>query len=271
MEAFYQKLVKELALDEEQQKAVKAAIDTFVQAEKNWQSEHGEELKALMTQIREVGREDREKARELRTKQQELMKGRAQLRQTLNKQIADVLKEEQKTKFAAILRAEAQPDPIATLRAALPKLGLSEEVLKKANDVLAKAETDAKSARARAKADVVRKAVGDVKALLTDEQKAQLEKMLAARQQPQNARLPGALGQLKDLTAEQQEQIAKAMAAVQQAEPDKRQEARREAMQKILTEILTPAQREQIQKARGGGQDRPRNRNRPGNAEGAAE
>ncbi|MHC4717984.1 MAG: hypothetical protein ACYS5V_13500, partial [Planctomycetota bacterium] len=143
-EAFYQKLVKELNLDENQQKAVRQAIDTYVQALKNWRAEHGEELRALMREMREAGREDREKLRPLREKQRKLMQSRTQIGQAGYKQIMEVLNEDQKVKFRRIVQELNRPDPIMLLRAALRRLGLSEEDRKKADDTLKAAQADAR-------------------------------------------------------------------------------------------------------------------------------
>jgi len=271
MEAFYQKLLKELALDETQQKAVKQAVDTFAQAAKNWQAEHGEELRALQQQIRQAGRENREKVQELRTKQQELTKGRARLREDLNTQIMDVLKDDQKAKFQELLREAGRPNPLVVLHRALGRLELSDEVKGKAAGILKKAKADTKEAKdAKAKADIAAKAVAEVKALLTDEQKAQLDRMLQPRRAGARARLPRGLSQL-NLTEEQTKKIQEIMAAARQAEPENRRQAIREATRKVIGEVLTPAQREQWQKLRGGRRGRPRNRRDRGNSGGGEE
>ena len=247
LEAFYQKLVKELNLDEAQQKAVRQATNTYAQALKNWQAEHGEEFKALMKEIREVGREDREKLRPLREKQRKLFQDRGQLGQAYYKQIMDVLNEDQKVKFRRIIREINRPDPITLLRSALRRLGLSEEVSKKANGILTAAQADAKKVDdPKAKAEIMKKAVAAVKALLTEQQKARLERMMQAqaRQRGAHAGVPGILGRL-NLSADQTRQVKEIMSGVQ-GDPAKR----REAWRKVINDVLTPEQHEQLQKLR---------------------
>ncbi|KKM81090.1 hypothetical protein LCGC14_1333320, partial [marine sediment metagenome] len=188
LENFYAELVKVLELNEEQQKAVKQILDTHAQDMKNWIGEHGEELKGLRQQIMKAQKEgDREALKGLFQKMRELTKGQMELRQRMHKQILALLNDEQKEKFKKfLLRRRRAAGGIMAFRGALRRLDLTAEQKAKVAEIFKAAEAAAKGAEDRKdKAAIIRKAVKDVtENVLTDEQKAKLEKMRQRRGGP---------------------------------------------------------------------------------------
>lgn len=258
----YEQMVKELQLTAEQQPQIKQMIETHVQAAENWMKEFGPKLQQLREQAAQAARENsRDKANELREEMRKLWQQRGQLREKLNEQILGVLTGQQKERFQALLRRAAAvrgPQPQVTLTPA--QKGQVARILKAAAENANNADTP------EAKEAVWNKAVEDVLNFINRP---------ATSRQPERAQ-PGAgarglLGQLS-LTAEQQQQVEKIMAEAREkgqgADAEGRRKAFRDANQKIETEVLTPAQVEQLNKLReqrrgAGGEARPRRAGRP--------
>lgn len=178
-------LTKALDLTAEQQTAIKQIIETHQQSLANWRNALGEDMKTLREQI-EKARTDKDEAalKTLREKMDQAAKGRLELDKKMRDQIRAVLTDDQKAKFeTAFLRLTGG------------------------------------TASAPASRPVVRRPAAVLEGLsLTDEQKAQVEKLLGeARAKP---------------------------------EGDERVQAVRAAMQKIQKDVLTDAQREQLLKNR---------------------
>jgi len=187
-----ERLVKELNLTEEQQVQVKQIWETHVQAMRNYHKEHGAELKELrekMRAARESG--DKDEMKKLAEEMKELGKERVGLAQNLEKQLADVLTKEQLAKAKQILRRGRPGRPGGRPGARL--LGALRFVD------------------------------------LTDEQKAQVRKILAdAKAKAKDAKAPEAKGE-----------IMKA------------------AVEKIRTDVLTEAQRKKLAELAEKGPRRP--------------
>jgi len=270
----YQRLVQALDLTAQQQTQVKQLFDTHKQAVQNWGNQHGEEIKALREQMAEAAKNrDRDKMTALREKMQQLTKDRPSPRK-LNEQILGVLTDEQKEKFKKmrLFQGPRGRAPGRRARAILLTLGLSDQQKQQVEKIFQTADADAKKIEdPRGKAAIQAKAVESVlNTVLTAEQKEKFQKAQAGG--PQGGRGRGPLSMI-DLSDDQKAQVEKIMAAarekMQGAEREQRRTIWRETMEKIRNEVLTEAQREELKKKmaergqRGGdrgGQRRRRNR-----------
>ena len=273
--AMFEKLVKDLGLTADQQEQVRQKLKASRDERKNYQQEHGEQLKALreeMRKARESGDKDAIKAAAAKMKKHR--EALQQMGANLDTQLADVLTEEQMKKFKA-LRARRGPQrrPGASLLGALRRLDLTEEQRGKVKKIMAEAKAKAKEAEsAEDKQKIMSAATENIrKDVLTE---AQRKKLAELRDKPARGGARGGMFKGLDLTEEQQKKIDAIRAAgrkkVQEADGREAKRAAQRAMREQVNAVLTEQQREKLKKrVRAGqrgreGRRRGRRRDGPG-------
>lgn len=258
--AMYERMVGQLNLEGAQQTRVKQMLQTHRQAVENWRKLHGEDLRSLQRQAAKAREERDEKAvRRIRAEMAKINRDQEKQRERLHAQILEVLKGEQKERFARlVLRSRRLLSPIGRVRLALLVVGLNRVQRGKADKIVAATEVaSAKITGRRERTALLNKAVQEIKTkVLLDEAKGRkLDQLLREGRGGAFARL--------NLSAEQQKKVNDIMAAVRDAEPEDRRAAWREAMRKIREEVLTGEQREQLQRLREQGRRDRTRRERP--------
>ena len=266
---------KALDLGEAKLGQVEQVLRTQAQAMKNWQSENGEDLKAIMKDLA-AAREakDRDKYQALSKKRAELTAGLREIQAGLPKSLADVLSAEQIKKIMPILDPRSRDrggSPLQNVMRALGRLNLTEDqrgAVKKIMDDLKKAVAEAEKPAARAKLSAAA-AKKIVETVLTDKQREALAKMKDRRPSGRGTQFAGL-----DLSADQKAALKKigetATAALKEAgTPEEKRaamKARWEQSQAVLTKEQLEQWRKQRQRQRGGDRKRPpgRDRRRPG-------
>ncbi len=256
----YERLVKELNLTADQQAQVKQIIETHKQAVENWQKENGAELKSLheqMAKAREAN--DAEAVKALREKLDKIFKGRQELQESLNKQIKAVLTDEQKEKFENLSRLFRRAvEGVQQIHAALRGLDLNDEQKEKIKKIIAETEEAAgKVETPKEKGELWQQALNTIKSdVLTEEQAKKFEQTL---QQMRERR--GFMGLMADLnlTDEQKAQMEKIEAKYRDQIKNAGPEDRRELMKKMheeMNSVLTDEQKAKLE-------ERMKNRRQP--------
>jgi len=268
--AMFEKLVKDLGLTEEQQEPVRQKLKAARDERKNYQQEHGEELKALRAEMRKArksGDEDAIKAAAAKMKtHREAMQ---QMRANLETQLADVLTEEQMKKFKAI-RAGRGPRrrPGARLLGALRRLDLTEQQRGQVKKIMSEAKTKANEAESAAdKHKIMAAAIKKIRDEVLTE--AQRKKLADLGDKPGRVGARGGMFKGLDLTDEQKKKIdairAEGRKKIQQADDAEAKRAAFREMREKIGAVLTDQQREKLKKRfRAAGQRRRRGRRRNG-------
>jgi len=241
-------LAKELKLTDEQRAKVDQIFETHRQAVANWNKENGAKIKELSQQLRDAKKEDgKEKAEAARAEMKKIWETRKALPENLMKQLKEVLTEEQAAKAKEIIAGGARR-AVAGMRAlgALGRLDLTQEQKDAVKKITDEAKAAAEKAEGQEAKDKIRKDAWEkVKStVLTEEQRKKLQEM-------KKGRAEGMFGKLK-LTDEQNTQIKAIMdKAREEAKKAEGREAKgkilREAHEKIVKEVLTDKQREQLE------------------------
>jgi len=254
--AMFEHLVKELGLSAEQQTQVRQILDTHRQALANWQKEHAEERKALHEELRKAREDkDREAMKAAGEKLRALNRGLGELQKGLHDRIAEVLTDEQKKTFEQMARRRRRRVAgHVAFRQALRRLELTEAQQAKVKAILEQAAADAKKVDdPSAKRKVLQDAMESIRtSVLTDAQRAKLTRA-RARRGPGGPRGRAPLAEL-DLSDEQKAQVRAILQAARKeaegAEPEKRREVLRAAMEKVSTTVLTEAQAAKLKELR---------------------
>ncbi len=240
-EGIKDRLIQAVDATEEQQKQIEQILDTHAQAVKNWQAENKDKIKAAMDKLKEARQaDDKEALQAAREELKKVHQGRLELRETLKKQLAEVLSKEQMEKATQTL------EPKRRMRGKMdgkdPKgpRGM-------------RGKMDGKGPQGR------RGMRGKMKGKCPDgpcDMKGKKDgKGMPRRPGGQWGKGPGmGLGQL-DLTDAQKEQIKGIMKdAHEQAKASKDQKAKREimktALKKVHDEVFTDAQRTKAKELR---------------------
>ncbi|MDY6914190.1 MAG: Spy/CpxP family protein refolding chaperone [Planctomycetota bacterium] len=244
-------LIEKLKLAPSVETQVRQIFQTHHQAMANWHREHGKEFRELAEQHREaVKAGDEKKAEALRKKMHKLGEGRKKLHDELMKQLADVLNDEQlaevKKCFARHRRRFAHG--LETLQ----QLDLTDKQKAEVKEILDAARKKAeKLDDVEEKKKVRRAAFQKIKTkVLTDEQRKRLETM--KRRAGDRARDAFAKLDLSDKQKAEMNEISKA-AHLRAAEAEthaQRREIMRDSFRKIVEDVLTDEQREQLRQGR---------------------
>lgn len=252
----YDALLKELNLTDKQDKPVRQILDTFRQEMTAWTERNAADMTKLreeMTKAREEGRADDVKA--VSEKLRKLTVERVKKTENVLTQLKDVLDEKQLAKARLILEAGrfggsarsqllmGQLDLTETQRASVREINTAaREETQKAESLLARAEVQKKAW------DKI------VKEVLTDEQRAKLEKLQKELAAPASA--PAGRGRAMfeglGLTAEQQAKVNEIMEAARKkgadaGTPEARREAFQAARKEIAEKVLNEEQRKKYE------------------------
>ncbi|MCD6303943.1 MAG: Spy/CpxP family protein refolding chaperone, partial [Planctomycetes bacterium] len=274
-------LMADLKLPPEKEKAVRLVIETYFQDMAQWMRENGPVMRDLMAKMHggrgrpgagqpPAGASD-EQRKAAMEKYRELMKQRAEKQQELFKQLKDLLDKEQMALVHKALGG-GRPSREASVFALLRRLDLTEDQRAKVKEIMSAAREAAKDKQGPDRAEIYRDA-GEkvVKEVLTDAQRAKLAELRRAG--PGRGPSAGAPGGSRgmfaglDLTDDQKAKIREIMTDAREkakaaSDPSAKKETFRDAMKKIAEEVLTPEQREKLQKQRE--ERRRRFQNRPG-------
>jgi len=251
-----ERLTRLVSPSEEQLAQIKQVLDTHAQAIRNWQKEHGEEARALhekMAEARKAG--DKDEVEELAKQAQALRRSRAELTESLHKQVREVLTDEQKERArkAGLFGRPAAPRarPIELLRL-LGRLDLTDEQKAQVKTIMDAARAEAAKAEGR-EAKVAALRAGHKKIVETVLTAEQRKKLAAFRDRGPDGPPRRPFADL-DLTDEQKAQVKTIMDAARakgkDAEPGQRREIRGEALKTIRDEVLTDAQRAKARQRR---------------------
>lgn len=222
----------DLGLSDEQKTQVRQILETHRQAVENFRKENEAQVKGLHEQMQAARAEgDTEKMQELRQQLRAIGEKRAELAKNLDKQMADVLNDEQEAKYKEIAQRMRRRAHVAgDLRGAFGALDLSDDQKKQIREIMKDSDGDFRAAMEKIKTDV-----------LSKDQAAKFEEM-AKRDRGRHARqgMAKALG----LSDEQREQM---QAVMQQARKDvqaaETPEAKRAVIEaahaKVLSDVLT--------------------------------
>ena len=276
-EKVIERLIEELQLTADQATKVKQVLDTFKQANENWEKEHGQELKdareKLQAARKDANQDDLKAARGVMMK---IEATRKDLVDNLRKQLAEVpLTAEQVDKIVRFVapplgpgqRPPEGPGPLRPFMrpmAVLRELNLSDQQMAQAKKVLdgAKAAAD-KAEGPKAKEELLKAAFERVKKeILTDEQREKLTDLEKAAQAAAGSgagagagdELPPMLRPL-NLSDDQKTKAKAILADAMKAadSPEKKREAVRAALKKISDDVLTADQQEALKKIMEGG------------------
>ena len=266
-----EQFVKSLELTEEQDPRFKQIMETHRQAQKNWATEHADELKAVQEEIQKA-REDRDRPamRKAWEKRGKINASRQELNVNLLKQLGEVLDKEQTAKAKRFFTRSRRRLRFFNVWTALGELDLSEKQQKQVAEIRTKARKEAQEAEGReARAKVMSEArAKTVKEVLNGEQRTKLAELrlkfyqervlqMVARAEPTDE-------QKTKINAIVKEAVAKATDA---DNPRAQGTLLRETREKIAKDVLTEEQRGKLRPARGGdrrGRDRARGRRRGG-------
>lgn len=246
-----EKVIKDLKLEGDKEAQVKQILQTHKQAVENWQKENQpkmQELRKDMQAAREA--KDQEKLKSLRADQQKLMESRTALQQDLFKQLGDVLDKEQMETVKAAMAPRGPAAEFGPMRG-LRNLDLTKEQQEQAKKIMDDARDAARKAtepaqRMKIMQDALEKVKTDV---LTEEQRKKFEATQARR-----GDMFRRIADL-NLTDDQKKKIedirTETEAAVKDAKtPQDRREITRAAFKKVVDEVLTDEQREEMKKNR---------------------
>ena len=249
MQAKMDELIEKLDLAPSVETQVRQIFQTHHQAVANWRREHGEDFRELAEQYRKAADAgDDKKAEAIRKKMHKLKEGRRKLRDELTKQLADVLNDEQMAKVKECFARHRRRS--AAGLAVLQQLDLTDKQKAQVREILDDAGKKAeKLDDAEEKKKVRRAAFEKIRTkVLTDEQR----KCLKTMKRRAHDRNPFAK---MDLTDEQKAKMNKISKAAHQraAKADtfaQRQEIMRASFHKIVEDVLTDEQREQLHRSR---------------------
>jgi len=254
-----QRVLRQLNLTAEQREKVAAILAEY--------NAPAQEARQAMQAARRSG--DQQAMQAARRKMRELQQQRQGPPRELIRKIAAVLTKTQRERFLYLMGPGGR---LEELLGALRSLELEPVQRRQIRDIAAQAKAEARmKTEPERKAKIFAEAQEKIMALLTDEQKARLRRLMAARARgTQRAAVLEAL----NLTAEQQAAVeaiqAEMRKKIEAAEtPEARREAMREAraesMRRIFTEVLTEQQQQQFREQ----MQQRRRRRGPGGGPGA--
>jgi len=266
-------LFQSMDLSDQTEAQVRQIFETQRQAVMNWARENDGKFVELRKKLQAARKaQDKEAAEAAMKEVKELGKARKQLHEDLMNQLKEVLSKEQMVKvkkFFTDMRRRGRPG--AMMLRAIRRLDLTEDQKAATRKILDSAKAQARKADDPGqKGEIMRAAFEKIrKEVLTDEQRKKLDEMRERRDRGPRGGLLGLRG--LDLTDEQTEQIQaihkEAREKAEAAETRQaRREIRREAIKKIVEEVLTDEQRQKLRdrreqrggRRRRGGGDHPR-------------
>jgi Spy/CpxP family protein refolding chaperone len=235
----------EMQLTDSKRAQVRRILDEYRQVVANWNREHAEQRKALMQQLREARRDgDAEAAEAARKQLEELAAEFKQLWQNAKTQLADLLTPEQLSRLEEALKRHRNRARL--FFGALGRLDLTDAQRQQAREIFEAAraaaeKTDDPRGKRRILAAAWRKVREEV---LTAEQREQLDKM---RRRFVLVRGLERLNLTEDQKAEIEVIAEETRQAMAEAEsPEARREAVQAGRRKIIEEVLTERQRQQL-------------------------
>jgi Spy/CpxP family protein refolding chaperone len=261
-EALVSRLTESLKLTADEAGKVKQILQTFRQSNENWMKEHSEELKDAQEQMNAARKDgNKEGLKAARDAMEKVQATRKDLVENLKKQLTDVpLTAEQVEKIVAVLVPPMGPRPAMRMMGLLRQVELTPEQQEKARKIVEQAQADAEKAEGpEAKEAAMKAAFEKIKAeVLTDDQRKALEKLEKMAPAVSEGGLVDGLPEVFSGLKLSDEQWTKARAIWEAASKnppagENRREARREVIKKIADEVLTPEQKEQLNKLMEGG------------------
>ena len=265
------RLKEVLGLTDDQVAQIKQLQNTHKQAMENLKKGLGEGPAPLRQELKKAIEAKDEAA--IKAAREKLAKAEQELRQLQEKLVADIsalLTDEQKPKFRLFLeRRDKVVSEARRIHAALAQLELTDVQRQSIRKIIADTEAAAVAAEGLpAKAKLWRKAIEDVKKILTAEQLKKFEAV------GKNLQLAGVFAGL-DLTEEQRTKVETIMGEVREkakdASPEEQKKLMQQALRKIRAEVLTKEQAEKLDKLPRPGAERPRARGGAGIAPGPAQ
>ena len=266
LDALIVRIDKALDLDETKLAQVEQIITTHMQAVKNWHQENADAHKALREEFaaaKKAGDKDAMKA--VMEKRKKLMAGGKDLHGALVKNLGAALTEEQIKKITPLLRSPhgggkgTPQNPLGHILGALRRLDLTEDQKGDVKEIMSGLKKAMEEAETReAKAEIAAATAKKLRALLTEEQLAALEKMKqrGGKDGPKGGRKPGAIFAGLDLNEDQQAALKKIhedfMTAIKAAKTREEKMAAMKARHEAVSGVLSKEQMEKLrQRMRG--------------------